>query len=352
MSISTRYGWTSAFLALVWMLLPMVGIAQTDAPTSTPNGRRQALRPHMPPSPPPQSTLRPQIEILSFPAEKVIRPYSGTHIDVTTYHYDNARSGSNRTEADLTPSTVKSSQFSLLKTLVVDGNVFAQPLLISNLRMPDGSDRDILIIATGHNTIYAYDANTYSILWQRTLGPAQQYAHIGCPDIETEYGISSTPVIARRSIESATLFVVSAVEPRELEFHTYIHALDVATGNPVASPKEIAPSGSLRDGTRLSFSPQNQYNRAGLAYNNGSIYVGIGAHCDNDGIHVSGWLLRYSENLELMASFHTISSPKTLGLAGIWMTGFAPAIDDAGNVFVVTGNGDFNPPDDYGQSGT
>ena len=32
------------------------------------------------------------------------------------------------------------------------------------------------------------------------------------------------------------------------------------------------------------------------------------------------------------------------------MTGFAPSFDDAGNVFVVTGNGDFSPPDDYGES--
>lgn len=32
------------------------------------------------------------------------------------------------------------------------------------------------------------------------------------------------------------------------------------------------------------------------------------------------------------------------------MTGFAPAIDDAGNLFLVTGNGDVNPPGNYGQS--
>jgi hypothetical protein len=32
------------------------------------------------------------------------------------------------------------------------------------------------------------------------------------------------------------------------------------------------------------------------------------------------------------------------------MTGFAPAIDDAGDLFVVTGNGDSSPPDDYGES--
>src|SRR5271169_3502734 len=32
------------------------------------------------------------------------------------------------------------------------------------------------------------------------------------------------------------------------------------------------------------------------------------------------------------------------------MTGFAPAIDDDGNLFVATGNGDFSPPDDYGES--
>ena len=49
----------------------------------------------------------------------------------------------------------------------------AQPLLVSNFTMPDNSVHNILIVATGHNTVYAYDAQTYTIFWRRNLGAPQ-----------------------------------------------------------------------------------------------------------------------------------------------------------------------------------
>jgi hypothetical protein len=107
----------------------------------------------------------------------------------------------------------------------------------------------------------------------------------------------------------------------------------------------------LKGGSIVSFDPQNQWNRASLAYNNGSIYIPIGSHCDNNAGRISGWLLRYDTKLKLKHAFHTVRTPGGTELASIWMTGFAPAIDANGNVFAVTGNGDFiQGVKDWGES--
>ena len=141
------------------------------------------------------------------------RNYTGTPIDVTTYHYDNFRTGWNPTETDLTPATVGGASFGLLKTLTVDSSVFAQPLLVSGFKFPDGSTRDVLLVATAHNSVYAFDAQTYKRLWQVNLGPSQATADIGCNDVHPEYGVMATPVIRRTAVDQASVYLVAATEP-------------------------------------------------------------------------------------------------------------------------------------------
>ena len=173
----------------------------------------------------PQSAL-PAAEIM--PA--IAKTYSGTKIDVPTYHYDTARTGWDQSETDLTPASVASGKFGLLTTLAVDGNVLAQPLLISNFVMPGGSTHDVLVIATGHDTVYAFDAASFAILWQVSLGTSQNSNDVGCGDIVPEYGIDNTPVIVRAGANAATIYVVSATEPSSGQFHHTLHALDLGTG--------------------------------------------------------------------------------------------------------------------------
>ena len=285
-------------------------------------------------------------------AAGLARQYGGTPIDVLSFHYDNARTGWNPNETDLTAASVASSGFGLLTTLNVDGNVFAQPLLATAIRMADGSLHDVLIVATGHDTVYAYDAQSYAVLWQVSLGQAQSSNDVNCQDVQPEYGISGTPVILRKAAGVATLYVVAATEPSKNVFHTELHALNLGTGADAVPPVEIAPSATLSDGSTLSFDAKNQWSRTGLATRNGSIYVGIGSHCDNNAGGISGWLLRYDGQLVQHAAFHTIETPHGGSeLASIWMSGFAPALDADGNVFAVTGNGDMSARGmDWGES--
>jgi hypothetical protein len=285
-------------------------------------------------------------------ATRLRRVYGGKKIDVTTYHYDHDRTGWNPTETDLTPANVADpSQFGLLATLPVDGNVLAQPLLVSNVKLPGHVVRDLLIVATGHNSVYAFDAQTYQPVWQVSLGTPQSSADVGCYDVQPEYGISGTPAILR-SDGAGSIYLVAATEPQQGVFVSMLHRLDLATGQDLVPPVVIAPQATLNDGTTVAFDPQNQWNRPGLAYANNSLYIGIGSHCDNANWEITGWLLSYDPTtLAAQGSFHTVQTHGGTELASIWMTGFAPAIDSAGDIFVATGNGDFTRNEmDWGES--
>ncbi len=315
-------------------------------------GRHLAVVAHRGPRADPPGALPPAV-ILPNAEAGLAKAYSGTPVDVTTYHYDQGRTGWNQTETDLTATTVASSKFGLLTTLAVDGNVLAQPLLVSQFVMPDKSKHDLLIVATGHNTIYAYDARTYAILWQISLGQSQSSTDVGCNDVIPEYGISSTPVIVRTSPSKGVMYVVAATEPTSMNFHAQLHSIDLATGADTQAPIEINPSAQLADGTTLSFNGQSQWSRTSLGYANNEIYVGIGSHCDNNAGSTSGWMLSYTKKLTLKAAFHTIETPASTELASVWMSGYAPAFDPSGNIFFSTGNGNYNlhkQGRDYGET--
>ncbi len=299
---------------------------------------------------PPQSTLPPAKQ-LTRAASGHIKPYGGTPVDVTTFHYDNNRTGWNATETDLTPASVASSKFGLLATLPVDGSVFAEPLIVSNFVLPDGTTHDIVIVVTAHDSVYAFDEQSFATLWQVSLGTSQTWQDVGCYDVVPEYGISSTPVILRTATGTATIYVVAATEPTSKQFVTQLHALNLGTGADVTPPVTIAPSAKLPSGPTVAFNPQHEWNRTGLASFDGNIYFGIGSNCDSLANTDSGWLVGYNADLTPLGAFHTINRPATMELASIWMSGFAPAINGYGDVFVATGNGNAGPySNDWGQS--
>jgi len=332
----------SAGVALPLVLAGTVWAQSDDpVPQSVPGTQ---LREH--PRIPAKPSMLPAPRLIGEDTTRLLRQYSGRPIDVTTFHYDQKRTGWNQNETDLTPATVASKSFGLIATLKVDGNVFAQPLLVSGFVMPDSSIHDVLIIATGHNSVYAFDAQNYAILWQVNLGTSQATADVGCSDVKPEYGISSTPVIVRTAANAATIYVLAATEPSSMQFVATLHALNLATGADAIAPTVIAPTATLSNGFKATFDNLNEWNRVGLAYNQGNIYVAIGSHCDHNADGMTGWLLDYNANLQLQTAFHTVETPGgngTLELASIWMSGFAPAIDDSGNIYVITGNGAFSP---------
>src|SRR5437867_12707157 len=77
-------------------------------------------------------------------------------VSVLTQHNDNTRAGLNDHEAALTTSNVNVQQFGKVFTIPVDGDVYAQPLVVGHAI---GGDRNVVYVATVNNTVYSFDGD-------------------------------------------------------------------------------------------------------------------------------------------------------------------------------------------------
>jgi len=209
---------------------------------------------------------------------------SGT--DVVTYKYDAMRTGQNLTESTLTPSNVTTATFGKRFNLMVDGLVDAQPLYLSQLSVTGGS-HNVVFVATEHDSVYAFDADTGTALWKVSLLGAGETTSDdrGCSQVTPEIGITSTPVIDRTAGAHGTMFVVAMTKDASSAYHQRLHALDITTGQELAgSPTEIAATFGA-----TMFAPGQYKERAALLLNNGTVYTSWASHCDNG--PYGGWII-------------------------------------------------------------
>jgi outer membrane protein assembly factor BamB len=271
-------------------------------------------------------------------------PVPGT--DVTTYKYDLSRSGANLTESVLTPANVSAASFGLLCLLAVDGKVDAQPLYVSGLTL-QGSAHNVLYAATENDSVYAFDADSGSVLWQVSLlaGGETPSDPVNCSQIVPQIGITATPVIDRSAGANGTLFVV-AMSKSASGYLQRLHALDLASGAELlGGPITIAASYPVSGGS-MSFDPEQYAERAALLLSQGTLYLSFTSHCDAP--PYSGWVMAYSEKtLAQLAVFNAAPNSGGGGPA-IWMAGGGPAADAAGDVYLLTANGGFETTLDAG----
>ena len=95
---------------------------------------------------------------------------------ITTYHYDNQRTGWNQHETILTPANVGNLQVPTAVTL--DEQVDAQPLLVPGVTIAGGK-HNVVYVATENDTIFAIDAATGAILLHPNFGTPVPQSEIG-----------------------------------------------------------------------------------------------------------------------------------------------------------------------------
>jgi hypothetical protein len=289
-----------------------------------------------------------------------------------TYHNDLARDGANQQEYALTPSDVNSSGFGKLFACTVDGAAYAQPLWVANVEV-DGVRHNVVYVATEHDSLYAFDADASpcETLWQvslidvshggtgdETTVPAGTSGYLvgkGYGDLTPEVGVTGTPVI---DPTTNTIYVVSkSMNAAGTLFYQRLHAIDITSGaERRGSPVSIAATypGTAAGGSTIDFSARMEDQRPGLAFYDGTVYIAWGSH--EDALPYYGWMIGYAYDGAAFTEVSAYNSTPNTGKGGIWMSGAAPAIDEQGRLYVLTGNGAFDaesptvPDNDYGDS--
>lgn len=310
---------------------------------------------------------------------------ASAQVSVLSNRYDNSRTGANLHETQLNTSNLSVNNFGKLWSYTVDGSAFAQPLYVPGLSVGGGT-HNVLYVATMNDKLYAFDADSNTLLWcdsftSDTSGgcnnpggftPSPGTSPIPMSDIlpsETiggenivgNIGILSTPVID--PIGNTMYLVARTEEPGSSCPSDYLpaknmcqrlHAIDITNGaEKLGGPTIIAGSvpgtGAGSSGSVLTFDPAMGNQRPGLALVNGQIFIAWASHEDSTP-NYHGWVMSYDATTLTNTGTFCVTPNGSQGEGGIWMWGRAPAVDAAGNVYYMSGNGDWDGITEYGDS--
>jgi hypothetical protein len=284
--------------------------------------------------------------------------------DLLTYHNDRSRTGLNSDEIALTPANVNVNTFGLKFNINVAGQVYAQPLYVSSVPVFAAGQfvgrHNLLIVATELDNVYAFDADSGTLLWNTSLLPTNEVPadSINCSDLTPYNGVTGTPVVDRGMFPYGKLYVVAMSKTvNSGTYYQRLHALDLSTGQDVQPPITIQASypgsGPGTDGQgNVIFNPGKQRQRAALLLANQNIFIAWGGFCDPDVLPYSGWIMGYDE-ITLAQKYVLNTNPNGLPIStklpdgsgdGIWGAGggLAASTDNPALIFVTTGNGPFD----------
>jgi hypothetical protein len=251
---------------------------------------------------------------------------SSAQADQTTQGVDNLRTNWDQNESGLSQAAVQSSAFGQLFATKLDGQIYAQPLVLG----------DQVIAVTESNTLYGLDRTTGAIKWRKNYGPAWPASAIGCGDLVPNVGATATPVYD--SATDSLYFTTKVDDGTSTHRHPkwLMHAVDPASGAERAGwPVTIA--GSPVNDPGNAFDAYYEQQRPGLLLMDGVVYAGFGAHCD--AWPYRGYVVGVSTTGHSITSMWASVTGASTGGAGIWQGGGGLVSDGSGRIFFSTGNG-------------
>ncbi len=279
-------------------------------------------------------------------------------IAVTTRGYDNARTGSNTQETVLTADAVATNGIRRLFSLPLPGDTQgaeAQPLVVPGVQLPDGSTREVIYVATMANWIYAFDAQTGSQLWQKSLGiPIKSSPAIDSHPINDHWGILSTPVI---DVATGTMYSVAWISPdgTVAKAQHYLCAIRITDGsligqinleNATYDPGQGLPQVQFRSAARKQRASLLLTSIGGAS----TVFIGFGSLKETIATS-QGWIIACgTAPLGVTAAWASTASTAGRHGGGIWQAGAGLAADAAGFIYAMTGNGSFDGLTDWGES--
>src|SRR5205809_938610 len=239
-------------------------------------------------------------------------------VNVTQEHNNLSRDGL-YVDAAFTPGAAAGLTRDLNFNGTISGNVYAQPLYIEG-----GPSVPMIVAVTESNNVYALNATTGTVIWQRTdLGPPVT-SGLPCGNINPA-GITGTPVV---DLASRRLFFDALIDGQTKKHFIYSLNVDTGATTPGGWPVDVNAAATYNG---MTFTSLVQEERGGLAFVNGIVYAAYSGYNGDCGTY-HGWVVGVP-----------INNPSGVGAwattaigGGIW--GHGGVASDGTNMFMVTGN--------------
>jgi hypothetical protein len=262
---------------------------------------------------------------------------------------DNARSGWNSHETVLSQASVGTKGIVRETIIPVIGDargMEAQPLILPNVKTPLGV-HDVMVLPSMADVVRGVDAHDGAGLWQETLGtPITSSQRIDSHSINQHWGCLSTGVI---DADTQRLYQVCWVSPDDSGnpdgARYFMFVLNVANGHEIVPPVLIQGTSGAQD-----FNATMRKQRSSLVETNIDgvrTIFGCSGTIFETGTGASGYCFAFD------AASNTVSAMLALTAgrgAGVWMAGQGAAADSDGDLYVLTGNGDFDGASQWGES--
>ena len=288
-----------------------------------------------------------------------------TMVPWLTRSADNSRSGWNQHETQLTQESVESKGIIGATTIPVFGDargMEAQPLILPNVKLPNGSTHDLMVLPSMANIVRGVDATTGAALWSVTLGTpingntpigpqktgpdgcVGNFPTIDCHAINDKWGVLSTGVI---DPDTQRVYLVSWISPDGTPQNGkhFVFVLNVADGTQVVAPVLVSGTSGAQ-----SYSSTMRKQRSSLVLTNingrKTVFWASGT-VQETGNKAAGWIFAFDCATNSIAAALATSQGEG---AGIWMGGQGLAADPQGFLCAITGNGDFDGNTQFGES--
>ena len=263
---------------------------------------------------------------------------------------DNARTGWNSNESVLTQPALIAKGIRRITIIPVIGDargMEAQPLILPGVATARGI-RDVMVLPSMANVVRGVDAHDGSAIWQVTLGtPVNGSQDIDMHKINDHWGCLSTGVI---DPDTGRLYQVCWVSsdgsgnPKTARYFMFV--LNVKDGSLAVPPVLIEGKSNQQD-----FNSAMRKQRSSLveAVVGGvkTVFGCSGTIKETEPGVASGYCFAFDVATNKVSAMLATTAGEG---AGVWMAGQGPAADSAGNLYIISGNGDFDGTSQWGES--
>lgn len=240
---------------------------------------------------------------------------------VPTNRGDDSRDGWYPDQPLLSPTVVGSSDFGEVFKKQLNGQIYAQPLLVGH----------VLIVATETDWVYGIDPLTGAVKWSRKIGTPFRDASLGCNDLTPDLGVTSTPTVDPTT--GVVYLVDQAFAGGKIEW--FMNAIRSTTGSEMPGfPVEI--KGPPDNNPLQPFVPTKEMQRPGLLLLGHVVYAAFGSHCDF--APYTGIVVGVSTSGR-QTTMWDVEGAKGGGGGGIWQAGGGLVSDGPNQILLSTANG-------------